>query len=81
MKFTSKTSWGDIDYTGRSKGFIFEYTTTGNGDYYCVVNHSKKDIRFNSLWEEIVFPTEKEAQEWCENWDYKKHKCLGNDID
>lgn len=48
--------------------------------YFIVANHKTKDIRFNSLWENIQFATLEEAKAFCENFDYKKHKPLGNDV-
>lgn len=72
----SKTTW----YQGKKNGFKFNYAQKDNR-WYCVISHTKKDIRFNSLWENLTFDTEEEIQKWCEMWDYKNHMCLGKDVD
>lgn len=81
MKFKAQRErWGRTTwYKGKKNGFEFEYAQKDNG-WYCVISHTKKDIRFNSLWENLIFDTEQEIQEWCEMWDYKNHRCLGNDV-
>jgi hypothetical protein len=80
MKFTYNTKkWSNTYCKAKSRGFIFEYIYYNTGPYFCIVTHSKKDIRFNSLWEGLTFETEDELREWCEKWDYKDHKCLGID--
>jgi hypothetical protein len=78
MKFTEKrVHWSPSRFIGRKNGFEFSYSL--NGQLYVYVSHTKKDIRFNSLWEQIMFVSEKQIQEWCEEFDYTQHDCLGSD--
>ena len=80
MKFTEKKEvYRNPHFIGRKNNFIFNYSLN-NLSWMVVVKHSKKDIRFNSLWEEIAFSDEKEVIEWCENFDYTKYKCIGDDV-
>jgi len=78
MKFIAKKlKWSDTWYHGTKNGFIFRYTN--NNGYYVCVSHKTKDIRFNSLWDKIIFNTTKECEDWCETFDYTKHHCIGED--
>lgn len=82
MKFIEKSgTWGRRStFVGRKKGFIFDYTNSNDGGFYVVVDHKSKDITFNSLWEDLTFETTEECETWCENFNYKNHKCNGDDI-
>ena len=80
MKFVKKQSkWGNCHWTGRKNSFIFNYSQNSS-KWYVVVNHTKLDIWFNTLWQNIEFDTEEETQTWCENFDYQKYKCIGDDV-
>lgn len=79
MKLTRKRSYSGMNkWTGRANNFYF---TIGmhNNVYYFYCNHLKKDINFNSLWEQITFKSLEEVKEFCEKFDYKKHHCTGLD--
>lgn len=80
--YEEKRPHGDIVYIGRKHGFKFTLDDAyGTNGWYVVAIHSKKDIRFNSLWGKGgVFDTLDDATAFCENFDYKKHKCLGSDV-
>lgn len=60
--------------------FEFRYNQRNDG-WYCVISHTNKDIRYNSLWEGLTFNTEEEVHEFCEGWNYKDHPCLGKDVE
>ena len=81
MKWTRKQlGWGDTEFVGRKRGFVFTYSYNEHYKYWLVsVTHKKKDIDYYSLNDDLVFLTEKETQEWCERFDFKKHKCTGAD--
>jgi len=80
MKFKKKKErLGRKYYVGEKGNFKFYYSRNYNG-WYAVVNHIEKDIRYNSLWENIQFSSEFQVQQWCEDFDYKKHECLGKDV-
>lgn len=77
MIFREKNN--DGFFRGKNKGFEFTITYSNNYNaFYVVVVHLKKDIRFNSLWSDITFETFDAAKTFCETFDYKKHKCVGN---
>jgi hypothetical protein len=68
-------------WKGRKNGFVFEISLTqqyGN-TYYATVQHTKKDIRFNSLWNKITFATLQDAFNWCDKFESKNFSCLGDD--
>ena len=80
MKFIRKKErWGNEQFVGKKKGFTFSYSIH-KAVYIICINNSKKDIRYNSLWEDNFFMTKEQAELFCENFDYKKHKCLGKGI-
>jgi hypothetical protein len=74
--FSTSYTW-----KGRKKGFCFEISLAkeyGN-TYYSMVTHTKKDIRFNSLWSTITFATLQDAFDWCDAFESKNFSCLGAD--
>ena len=74
--FSTSYSW-----KGRKKGFCFDISLArdyGN-TYYVMVTHTKKDIRFNSLWSKITFATLQNAFDWCDDFESKNFSCLGAD--
>ena len=80
MKFIRKQErWSNERFVGKSKGFIFTYTLDKNTYYVCITG-IKKDISYNSLWENKLFESKEQVELFCENFDYTKHKCLGRDI-
>lgn len=82
MKFSKKqVNWQTPYYVGKRDGFIFEYKH-GHLGWYVTVSHTKKDIRFNTLWPDpaIGFNNEMEVQQWCRNFDYTNYECLGKDV-
>jgi hypothetical protein len=66
--------------TARGKGFYFTCDVVIGKGYYVLAIHTKKDIRFNSLWDSLTFETELEAQKFCETFDYSVNRCLGKDV-
>lgn len=79
MRWTEKNN--DGFYKGKNKGFNF--TISHARDYnafYVVASHQKKDIRLNTLWIKKTFATFDLAEEFCKTFDYKKYKCLGDDV-
>lgn len=79
MIFRDKNN--DGFFRGKNKDFQFTIANSNNHNtFYVVAVHLKKDIRFNSLWNNITFETFDEAKIFCETFDYKKHKCMGDDI-
>lgn len=80
MVFTKKREgWGYYSLNGRKNSFKFSISGD-SGRYWVMADHSKKDIHFNSLWEDIKFKTEDLAKEWCESFKYTNHACNGEDI-
>lgn len=80
MMFKKKQiRYSDSFYVGRKNNFEFTYSTYGY-KWYCVVEHTKKDIRFNTLWQNITFDTREDVEKWCETFDYKKYDCIGDDV-
>lgn len=84
MRLTKKRQSTFIYFSGKSKGFLFSIkprATSLSKDlqgFYVTASHQKKDIRFNSLWEQLYFDTVEKAKEFCENFDPKKHSVLGD---
>jgi len=79
MRFRDKNN--DGFFIGKNKGFEFTITHSINQNaFYIVAVHIKKDIRFNSLWSDTTFKTFDEAKTFCETFDFKKHKFIGDDI-
>ena len=75
-RFNTSYTW-----KGRKKGFCFELSLAkeyGN-TYYAMVTHTKKDIRFNSLWSKINFATLQDAFNWCDEFQSINFSCLGVD--
>lgn len=62
-----------------AKNKDFKFACANINGWFISVGHNKKDIRFNTLWENIKFKDLEECKQWCENFDYKKHNCLGID--
>ena len=78
MIFRDKENTGF--YKGKGKGFSFTISySTSHSAFYVVASHIKKDIRYNTLWGYVGFETFDNAVIFCEEFDYKKHKCLGVD--
>lgn len=76
IKFkTNKKRFCEKRKIGVKDGFLFSYCFIE--EWWVVVSHNKKDIRFNTLWESIEFKNESEVVEWCNNFDYTKFNCLG----
>ena len=78
-KWTDRKSNGF--YKAKFKGY--EFTISGSIDssyFYVVAIHLKKDIRYNSLWENKSFQTFEKAEDFCYDFNYKNHKCLGKDL-
>lgn len=81
MKFIRKREkWGTARWVGRKNSFIFEYTKGKKREFYVVVTHVEKDIRFNSLWQSIEFDTQEEVQSWCEAFKPENFECIGKDV-
>ncbi len=67
-------------YKGRNKGFNFTISHARNyRAFYVVARSLKKDIILNTLWINLKFETFLKAEEFCENFDWKKYDCIGND--
>ena len=77
MRFTYKKGI----YKGKKGGF--EFTISIFNDYplsfYVMADSQKKDIRLNTLWIKLTFETLEKAKEFCENFDWKKYDCIGED--
>ena len=84
MRFTEDKNARGF-YNGKKGGFEFTISSTGktfNDDalaFYVVANSQKKDIRLNTLWIKLTFETFQKAEEFCENFDWKKYDCIGDD--
>jgi hypothetical protein len=79
MRWTEKN--GDGFYKGKNKGFNFTISRARDYNaFYVVASHQKKDIRLNTLWIKKTFATFDLAEEFCKTFDYKKYKCLGDDV-
>ena len=81
----NRKKWSDKKADGfyKSKIKCYECTISFARDYnefYVVISHLKKDIRFNSLWQGMTFKTFDLAEEFCLNFDYKNNRCFGKDI-
>ena len=73
MKWSNKSDWGKITWTGRKNGIKFEIKEkgipfTGNiiGYYILAKIVKDEDKALNSLWVLPKFKTLEETQEWCE---------------
>lgn len=66
-------------WVGRKNGFVFSVQKRHDNTFYVVAKHAKKDIRFNSLWQTIIFSTEQQAFDWCNNFEPENFVCLGDD--
>ena len=78
-KWTDRQSNGF--YKSKFKGYEFTISgSRGSSYFYVVAFHLKKDIRYNSLWENKEFETFEKAEDFCYNFNYKNHKCLGKDL-
>lgn len=81
MRFIKKTErWGTHTYVGRKNKFKFTYSVDRDKSYYVVVNHLEKDIRYNSMWENITFSTKGEVEQWCEDFKPENFNCIGKDL-
>lgn len=81
MRFTEKhIRWGATMLVGKKDGFVFSLHQDKNGNWHCGVTHTKKDIRFNSLWEGIKFSSLDDAKKWCEDFEPNNFNCLGEDF-
>ena len=77
MRWKDKNN--DGFYEVENKGFYFTISHARDYDaFYVVVSHQKKDIRLNTLWENKTFKTFELAEEFCETFDYRKHRCIGD---
>ena len=70
-------------FKARKNNFRFTLSKCSEG-WYLVVEHKKKDIRFNSLWDGHDGPRHweriDEAKLFCETWVPGKG-CLGKDVE
>jgi hypothetical protein len=48
--------------------------------YFVAISHRKLNIIYSSIWENKYFDDVETAKEFCNTFEYKKHKCLGSDI-
>lgn len=74
IRYSTNNHW-----IAKRDNFIFNLQDRDKEYWFVVVSHNIKDIRFNSLWENIKFKTFEIAKEWCEIFDYTKFNCLGDD--
>lgn len=65
----------------KTKKNDFEFTISASygTKFYVVARGIKKDIRLNTLWLKLEFEDFDKAVEFCENFDWTKYECLGND--
>jgi len=81
MRFTEKhIRWGATRFTAKKDGFIFNLYHNKDNTWHCSVNHTKKDIRFNSLWQGIKFSSREDAEKWCDGFKPNNFNCLGEDF-
>lgn len=66
-------------YNAKKGGFLFTISSSKNG-FYVVAIGQKKDIRLNTLWIGEEFNTFEYAEIFCENFDWKKYDCIGDDV-
>jgi hypothetical protein len=78
MKFTEDKKARGF-YKRKKRGFEFTISPSGNA-YYVVAVGQKKDIRLNTLWINLTFETLEQAEEFCENFDWKQYDCIGDDV-
>lgn len=65
----------------RKGGFKFSLAICrGTSTYYLTVEHSTKDIRWNSLWQEITWPNVDDAMKFATQWNAVNYKCIGCDV-
>ena len=58
-------------YKGKKNGIIYEIII--NESIYILAHDIKKDLTYNSLWENKTFESIEEAHKWCEiNYDLEK---------
>jgi hypothetical protein len=71
----------DKVWVGRKNGFKFHVRFSDYHSYYYVsVNHTSKDIRFNSMWQDINFKAFEEACKFCNEFKPENFDCLGKDF-
>ena len=57
-------------YKGKYKKFEchINYSSSYNSWYYCIDSKDKRDIRYNSLWNDIKFKTQEECVNACQKY-------------
>lgn len=55
-------------YKGKYKKFVCHVNYSSNNDswYYCIDSNDERDIRYNSLWNDIKFKTQEECVNACQ---------------
>ena len=78
-----KDTWnaGGYFWKARIKGFRIMITMKPNDQWFVMFSHLKKDIRYNTKWDDRFFESEFEAMEYATKWNPTKAKSLeGDDI-
>ena len=52
-------------------------TNTKTLPFSVFISHVRKDIIYNSLWDNLRFISLKQAKNFCVAFDHKEHKCVG----
>ena len=57
-------------YKGKYKKFECHINYSSNYDswYYCVSSNDERDIRYNSLWDEVDFKTQEDCVKACQKY-------------
>ena len=57
-------------YKGKYKKFECNINYSSNDDiwYYCISSNDERDIRYNSLWNDIIFKTLEECVNACQKY-------------
>ena len=77
----NKTAYGK-SYNCRKANFKFEIALYPAGLYYIIAEHSKLDIRYNSLWQKITFESVDDAVEFIHTFCKNPvcYKVIGDDV-
>jgi hypothetical protein len=76
---TFKDKHNDGFYKAKKGGFEFTVSSWETKEYYVVASHLKKDIRLNTLWKRLTFPEFDDAVSFCETFNHKEHRTIGED--
>lgn len=61
-------AWSRPHWEGKKQNFTVIIDQRGDFSWYFYLSHSKKDLNYNSLWDQLSYATLEEAQSAAEAW-------------